>query len=249
MEIEGAIFPTICDPLTETAPYTAFIPQEHIEEAIKQHPTELTLNFAAHRELYTGEQERLKIAFKLQLYKYEGELEVKYRMRLKALKWALFIESLLFVGLTYADFVIPYSLPIRILRWVMSTLIFWGFLILMRSTMFPAIGGQKYRPLYKQVQIWRKTLQTIHVRETVHYDTSVIDRFNEIDSVQIYEEMRTSYVTTPLGEQFYERFQEYLSPDESFVTKHAAFGMINSLKAAFDIQTEIEDFYFPIGEI
>ncbi|MFX0203705.1 MAG: hypothetical protein ACFFCW_47005, partial [Candidatus Hodarchaeota archaeon] len=97
VNIDGAVFPTIEDEIRGITNYTAYIPfSEEIKTIIakSKNPFKLKVNLSSPKNLSEGEMQRIRALFLEKVKRYEGDLEMKKRLRIKGLK----ISSLIEVG-------------------------------------------------------------------------------------------------------------------------------------------------------
>jgi len=253
--LKGGIFPTIEDEILGISSYTAYIPfSKEIENIIKisNNPFKLKVTLNTPKPLSEGELERMRALFLDRVKRYEGDLEMKKRLRLKGLKYSAIIEIFILIGLFYSSFASGYGPFIGIIRFI-SEFIFWGGLIFIPSVIGPALGGLRYRKRQKGLTRLEDNLRVIEFdfqTDDVQLK-NLLDVYEKIDEVSIYEQMRSFAENEGfnLAQEFYHQITKRLSPEDSFVTKYMPAGFRNSLKAMFDIRIEAPDFYSPIGEM
>ncbi|MFX0197441.1 MAG: hypothetical protein ACFFCW_15060, partial [Candidatus Hodarchaeota archaeon] len=183
---------------------------------------------------------------------YEGDLEMKKRLRIKGLKISSLIEVGFLAGLFYSSLAIGYGVSIGIVRFV-AEFVFWGGLIFIPSVIGPAIGGLRYWRSQKGLERLEENLRDVEfsIKTDDNKIHEILDVYSKIDDIKIYEKMGlyAEKVGYKLAQGFYQKLTERLSPEESLVTKYLPAGFRDSIKAMFDIRVEAPDFYSPIGEV
>jgi len=250
MKIRGGIFPVVEDEIMGFSERMVYIPLQELKK-IDPYDALMELELITHYPLSDADASRITSAFLRHLSLYEGELEVKVRLRTKGLQKAAIIEGALMGGMFYSAFTLNYGPFISILRFIMEFM-FWGCLIFIPSVIGPAIGGLRYKGALKKFKEWKKNIQmtgTIYRTDYVEHQR-IVQKFREIDGMEIYEKM-ANYIkeTWPhysIGYDFYEAIQERLCPNDSFVTKYLPAGFINAVKTTFDVRVQLADFFMVI---
>ncbi len=253
--IEGAVFPTIEDEILGITNYTAYVPfSEEIKTIIakSKNPFKLKVNLSSPKNLSDGETHRIRALFLEKVKSYEGDLEMKKRLRIKGLKISSLIEVGFLAGLFYSSLAIGYGVSIGIVRFV-AEFVFWGGLIFIPSVIGPAIGGLRYWRSQKGLERLEENLRDVEfsIKTDDNKIHEILDVYSKIDDIKIYEKMGlyAEKVGYKLAQGFYQKLTERLSPEESLVTKYLPAGFKDSIKAMFDIRVEAPDFYSPIGEV
>lgn len=255
VNIDGAIFPTIEDEILGLTNYTAYVPfSKEIGNIIQKskNPFKLKVDISSPMPLSEGEIERMKAHFLDTIKSYEGDLEMKKRLRIKGLKISTIIEICILIGIFYASMVSGYGVAVGIIRFI-AEFVFWGGLIFIPSVIGPALGGLRYRKIQRGVERLDANLREIEVsvktEEKMIQD--ILNEYSLLDDMKIYEKLgkyaeKAGY---NIAKGFYEGLNKRLSPDESFITKYLPAGLRDSIKAMFDIRVEAPDFYSPIGDM
>jgi len=253
--INGAILPTIEDEILGITNYTAYIPfREELASIIQKskNPFKLQVALSAPKSLSEGEIERMKAHFLEGLKSFEGDLEMKKRMRIKGLKYSSLIEIGFIVGLFYSSMVAGFGLTVGIIRFI-AEFVFWGGLIFIPSVIGPAIGGLRYWRSQKGIERLETNMRDVEFAVNTE-DTKlheIYEAYSKIDDLKIYEKMGryAEKAEFKLAQGFYEKLPKRLSPEESLITKYVPAGFRDNVKAIFDVRVEAPDFYSPIGEV
>lgn len=260
VDIDGAILPTVEDELLGMTSYTAYIPlSSHIKKLIEKSdkPFKLRVSLDSPKKLSEGETEKMKAAFYERLSSYEGELEMKKRLRWKGLKVASIIESGFLAGNYYSSTATGYDFSVGIARFI-GEFIFWGAMIFIPGVIGPFVGGLRYLKRQKDIENLEKNMKEIEFSVRTGDESTgnvmidnVMKKYSKIDDVKIYEKM-SSYAGKAgykLAHGFYKKLAEALAVEESFITRYLPAGFADNTKSIFDIRVETPDFYAPVGEV
>jgi hypothetical protein len=214
-------------------------------------PFKVRVNLASPRELSEGEIELLKAEMENSLDKYEGEIEIKKRLRWKGLKWAALIESSFLAGLYYASTAIFPDYLTGLLRFL-GEFAFWGGLFFLPVTILPALGYLRYLKDQKKLEGMQKNWVDTEVKVNVNNKMikDIMKKYDEIDDVKIYEKLSNYAKETgyELASKFYKKMDEISRGKESFVTRYMPASWRRNLKTWIDVKIEPPEIFVLMGD-